>query len=231
MIVAVDLILVLIVLVCALIGYQKGFVLSCFNFFGGLISFILDAFLAEPLGAYISTSFLQPLLQNYFTKAFGKFLAKRAAESNDSEVLSAATDFFHKLGLEESAVQNYFEQAEYDVETFIHSAVTAVTQPIAKTVGFVVALVLLFVVLFFVCKFIFRFFDFVAKLPVLNVVNRSLGLLFGISYGILLAVVFSVALEMLEPFIQRSDLPFLSDFSIERTYLAKFLSVVLKDFF
>ena len=63
----VDLILVLIVAVCAWYGHKKGFILSFFNFFGGLISFVLGSFLARPLGAFVSDSVLKPFMTDYIS--------------------------------------------------------------------------------------------------------------------------------------------------------------------
>jgi uncharacterized membrane protein required for colicin V production len=70
----------------------------------------------------------------------------------------------------------------------------------------------------------------IAKLPVLNFANRSLGFLFGVSYGILLSVLLSSLLVAVEPFLQNSDLSVFNDFSAEKTYAVKYFSSVLKNF-
>ena len=228
---AVDLILVLIVIVCAFLGYRKGFILSFFNFFGGLISFLLGSIFAKPVGVYISDSFLKPIMNNYFSKVFREYFADRVSESGNGEVLPSAVDFFQDYGLDHSSLQTIFQNAKNDVDEFIDSAVSAVSNPLAESVGYGIALILLFVVLFVFFRYVIKIFDLVAKLPVLNFANRSLGFLFGVSFGILLVIVFVALLISLEPFLQSSELPFLSSFSIEKTHLAKYLFAVLKNFF
>ncbi|MBR4288523.1 MAG: CvpA family protein [Clostridia bacterium] len=227
---AVDLILISILLASAFYGYRKGFILSFFNFFGGLIGFVLSSFLAKPLGSYISDSFLHPFLSNYVSDTFSNFLTDRATETGNFEVLTSAMDFFHKFGLDQEALQNIFQNSENDVDRFIHSAIEAVSYPLADSVGYGIALILLSVLLFFLFKFIVKLFDLIAKLPVLNFANRSLGLVFGISYGILLSILFSSALLVLEPFLQNSDLSFFTVFSVEKTYAVKYFSSVLKNY-
>lgn len=228
---ALDFILIGIVLFCAFYGYRKGFILSCFNFFGGLISFVLGSMLARPLGSLISDALLKPIFENYFTDALCDFLAERSAATGSGELLSSAEEFFRGFGLNQEVLQTYFESAGNDADQFINSAVSAVSRPIAESLGFAIALVLLFIAFAFLFRFVVKFFDLIAKLPILNFANRSLGFLFGVSYGVLLVIVFSAILAVLEPVIQNSDLPLISEFSLEKTFLLKFLSSILKDFF
>lgn len=225
----VDLILVLIVAVCAWYGHKKGFILSFFNFFGGLISFVLGSFLARPLGAFVSDSVLKPFMTDYISKAFQDFLSERVSEAGNSELLPSAVEFFHDYGLDSSSLQNIFQKAENNVDDFIDSSVSAVTNPLAESLGYGIALIILFVVFFFLFRYVIKIFDLVAKLPVLNFANRSLGLLFGISFGLLLATVISALLAVAEPLLVNGGTAIFSSFSIEKTYIAKYLSAVLKN--
>ena len=227
---AVDLILITLLLVSAIYGYRKGFILSFFNFFGGLIGFLFSSFLAKPLGSCISDLFLKPLVSNYLSNSFRNFLAARADEAADGEVFSHALDFFRRFGLDQASLKNIFQSAENDVDRFVDSAIEAVSGSLAESVGYGIALVLLFVVFFFLFRFVVKLFDLIAKLPVLNFANRSLGFLFGVSYGILLSVLLSSLLVAVEPFLQNSDLSVFNDFSVEKTYAVKYFSSVLKNF-
>lgn len=226
----VDLILVLIVLFCAWYGHRKGLILSFFNFFGGLISFFLGSFLARPLGTYISDSILKPFMTDSISKAFREFLAERASEAG-GEVLPSAVDFFRGYGLDQPSLQSFFQNAENNVDEFIESSASAVANPLSESLGFGIALIVLFVIFFFLFRYVVKVFDLVAKLPFLNFANRSLGFLFGISYGILLSTVFSAVLVVAEPLLVNSDVPLLASLSIEETYVSKYLSAVLKLFF
>ena len=221
---AVDLLLLLIVFFCALYGYKKGFIISCYNFLGGLISFVLTSHFARPFGDYIANSFLKPFFEMYFDNAFQNFLTERAANDGNAEIFSTASAFFQKLGLDQDKLQHYFDKAGDDVQEFVDSAISAVTEPIAEYTGRLIAWIFFLIVFFFLCRFVFKFFNLLAKLPVLNFANRSLGLVFGICYGFVLVLIFSAFLAVSETFIQNSDIAFLSDFSIDKTFFVKLFS-------
>ena len=222
---AADLILFFIVLLCAFWGYKKGFALSCYNFLGGIISIILDIFFSKPFADYISNSILNPFFEKHFTNAFQKFLNERAAADTNSEVFSSAVDFFQKHGLAQDELQRFFDNAGNDTQKFIDSAISAVSRSVSDFAGTIIAWVVLFFVFLFLCRFVFKFFDLLSKLPILNFANRSFGLLFGICHGLFLAVLFSLALFYSEPFLQKSDISFLSDFAVDKTYLIKLFSI------
>ncbi len=224
---AIDLMIVLIVLFCAVFGMRKGFIRSCCNFLCGLASFIFTAVFSRPLGAYFSKTFFKPFFSSYLSNALSKYFSEQS-HSTDSDVFAVVSNFFQEAGLDQSVLQGCYQASKDNTQDFIQSAIDAVALPLADSIGYAVALVLLFVVIFLLCKFVLKFFDLVAKLPVLNFANHTLGLVFGILFGLLHAFLFSAALALFEPLIQNANLPFLSDFSLDKTYLADFLAGILK---
>ena len=149
---AVDLLLLLIIFFCALLGYKKGFIISCYNFLGGLISFVLTSLFARPIGDYIANSFLKPFFEKYFANAFQKFLTERAANDGNAEFFSIASAFFQKLGLDQDKLQHYFDKAGDDIQEFVDSAISAATEQIAEYTGRLIAWIFLFIVFFFLCR-------------------------------------------------------------------------------
>lgn len=106
------------------------------------------------------------------------------------------------------------EYAEYSLQMLA----SYVSAPIGKMIAFV----LLFVGVYVLLRFAVRFFDLVAKLPILNFSNRTLGLVAGILWGIVLAVLFSFAVRLF--FCAFPDAVANAYDVIERTYLIRFFS-------
>lgn len=222
----IDLIIILIVVFSSLYGLKKGFVLSCCNFLCGLASFVLTFLFARPLGSFLADSVFKPIFESYFTKAFSVFLSKQA-DSMLNEPFTAAAAFFKEFGLDSSILQNCYQSAGEDVDKFFRISIDAAASGISDSIGYAFALVLLFIGLFLLSKFIIALFNLISKLPILNFANRSLGLLFGMCFGLLISVLFVAAVVLLEPILQNSGVTTDSYLSVNETYIASFLSDLL----
>ena len=106
------------------------------------------------------------------------------------------------------------QYAEYSLE-MLASYVSA-------PIGMMIAFVLLFVGVYVLLRLAVRFFDLVAKLPILNFSNRTLGLVAGLLWGLVLAVLFSFSVRF---FFYAFPGAVADAYDvIERTYLIRFFS-------
>ena len=220
----VDLIVVLILSFCILRGYMKGFVATILSMFGGLICFTLSVLIARPVGTFLSKLLIRPICHSYFEKAFLDLLESSKDSTNVNSVLNAASDFFKRYGISDQDLNSLLKSSGNNSDKLIDKVVSTVSTPISDAIGFIIAFVVILIVVIILYKMLVKVLDLVAKLPVLNASNKTLGLIFGIIHGIILATAFSCVLYYIEPLNPVSSF----NFSLDDTYLARFLSSIAR---
>ncbi len=67
-----DVLLVLVIVLCAFFGRRKGFVKTFFDLFGTILAFFAAFFLNKPFAAFLSEKIFHPPLSNRFTESLRK---------------------------------------------------------------------------------------------------------------------------------------------------------------
>lgn len=220
----VDLIIVVVVLLCTYYGLKKGFVITFFNAFGGIVSFVISAVLAKPIGNFLSDLFLKKLFSEHYQKEFFEYFGASAGQADSEQVFSSASEYFTRYGVDQSEIQGFFATSGNSTERFIDKTIEAAISPMAESIGYIIGFILISVLCFLVFKFLVRFFDLITRLPILHISNTALGIVCGFCYGLLISVAFCFVLLYLDPVLQSSDSSFFNEFSMNDTVVARFLS-------
>lgn len=177
-------------------GYRKGLVLTLCGALALLVAFLgasfLSAFLAEPVAKAI-----EPVVTNSIHDTVTSYYQRVPAENTSAE----ESDWLSQLPLEElleplegskffQGFADAFQQAVDDgvAEAAAHAAQALahfVAVQIARTVLFLIAFIAILIAWFFISHAL----DLVAKLPVLNTVNRWTGAAVGLVEGALLVFI------------------------------------------
>lgn len=178
-----DIVIALILVVFAVRGAKRGFVLTL----AGLVTYIIAL-----LGAMLMTHlFAQTVATKFIAPMVGDKLMPAIAEAGDA------------LGLEDVVVVGVrlgdlpaFGEIDMNVE----HAVGAATQPIADALSLSIARcivsVISFVVILIILKIVAHAIDLVFRLPVLGTLNNLLGLIAGIVTGVVLVLLLVAVLSM-----------------------------------
>lgn len=151
-----DIILIAVIVVCAYLGFKRGFVKSLCNMFSLLISIIIAFLSYSKITEFIGKS---PL---------GKFITEKLSASMGSSAvdLSSVPEFLRK-----------------PFEAGVESAADAMANNLATVIIGVISVIITVIVVKLFIKFLFKVLNVFAKLPVLKQCNRLLGGLFGIVSG------------------------------------------------
>jgi len=151
-----DIILIAVVVICAYLGFKRGFVKSLCNMCSLLISIIIALLSYSKITEFIAKS---PL---------GKFVTEKLSASMGSSAvdLSSVPEFLRK-----------------PFEAGVESAADAMANNLATVIIGVISVIITVVVVKVFIKFLFKVLNVFAKLPVLKQCNRLLGGLFGIVSG------------------------------------------------
>ena len=215
-----DLIILLILFCCAFYGFRNGLIRTFFHVCGGVISFLIASFLARPIASFCSEKWLSPYLTERLTKTFSERFVNSASESSSDALQSFFSRFSH-YGIDKERIEQFWERAGNNTEEFFYSVSESVVSSVSESIGYAIAWIIIFVLAYLLIQFLVKFFDLIAKLPILNVSNKVLGLFLGVCFGLLVSCLFCGVLVVAEPFMIGSESSFFSDFSLDQTVLAK----------
>lgn len=223
----VDLIALAILFFGAYVGYRKGFIKAFFDFFSGLICFIVASFSVRPFGDYLSNTVLKPFFTDFFTHKISERLSSYAEGTSPFDSAPEIVSFSARLGITQNDLQLFWEHSENRIDLFVRQFSESVSSIFSRAIGYFVSMILIIISVFFVVKLLVKIFDLIAKLPILNASNRLLGTIFGLSFGVFSVLLFASVLIVLEPFIKNSDSDFMNAFSFDKTFFLKYFHMFL----
>lgn len=222
-----DLMIFLVFLFCLWRGHKKGFIKSFFGFFGSIAAFILSSLLSRPVGVFLAERFISPVMEKYLLSALSERIGTTADGLDLNALPASCNDILSRFGVSAESIKEKLASEGAAVgQNAIDKLSEAVIRPVSESIGSAVAYIVLFIVLSIAIRIAIKALDLVAKLPILNFSNKTLGVLMGAVWGLFLAIVFSGVLMYLEPMMQGSENDFLSAFDIEQTYLIRLLSKI-----
>ncbi len=217
-----DILIVLVVLLSAFIGKKRGFIKTFFGFFESVISFILAAFLARPIGSFFSKTILEPVISKYFARAFLKISGDISSEITFDALSKSGQEFLLRFQINGEVFDSFFSGAGESVSKSLEQVFASIAEPIASSIAYAVTFFVLFIGISFLLRILIKLVDLVSKLPFLNFSNQFLGFFVGLLWGLVLAVALSYLVVLIEPFLQSTE--FFRDFSSKSTVLLKLLS-------
>lgn len=212
-----DLALAAILLAFAISGIRQGFVRSLCSLLAVFVAFFGALFLAKtlaPAAAEVATPYVLPAIVERLEGKDTKIPSRDySAQENDA--------LLENLGLPEAwtrLIQENFATQDAEQEPFTSPSQTLANY-ILEILSYGVVFIVSFVLLLILWAILTRTLDLVAKLPVLNFFNRSLGALLGIVKGLLFLLILRWVLCDLTGQV--------SPALVEQTYLYQWLSAFL----
>ncbi|MBQ3100474.1 MAG: CvpA family protein [Clostridia bacterium] len=193
----VDIILVAVILITVISGWKKGFIRT----FMGLVSFaasiIVTWLLYNPVAKFIYDKILLGTVSDYIENVFETELGGSGAslERLFAELPDSFTNFLNRFSTTDNAAAFYSENTgatSSQLSRFM-------AEPIAETLSKVIAFIGLFIVIYIILKLLTKLLDNIVKLPLLNGVNKFLGLVLGAFLGLFIAWVLAIAFNALLP--------------------------------
>ncbi|MBP1758985.1 MAG: hypothetical protein H6Q61_1234 [Firmicutes bacterium] len=212
-----DLVLAAILLSFAISGIRQGFVRSLCSLLAVFVAFFGAVFLAKTLTPYVAEIAAPHALPAIVERLEGKDVE---IPSRDFSAQETGT-LLENLGLPEAwtrIIQQNYAQQNIEQEPFA-SPSQVLAGYILNILTYGAVFVASFLILLMIWAILTRTLDLVAKLPVLNFLNRSLGALLGIAKGLLFLLILRWVLCDLTGQV--------SPEIVEQTYLFQLLSSFL----
>ncbi|MBQ2253147.1 MAG: CvpA family protein [Clostridia bacterium] len=211
----VDLILLILILLFAFIGYRKGALATLISLVGGIAAIFLALFLAKPICAPVCDHFVYDALKTPIEESIVSF-----AEENGGTV-----DLVQTPPDEIQAILDTFSiDLRLPSDTNVPEEIAeAIARPAAETLSFALVFLVLFFLFSVAVRILIRLAQKFNRIPVLGTANRALGLGLGGVRGLFLAWVLACAVHLLLPGINVSEGSFLYGFDETNTLLYRFL--------
>ena len=202
-------------------GLRHGFIWICFRKFRKITAAVLSVFLAKPLGYFFTRLFVSDTLTKLIMSWANIQDVEAATPEEMLEQLPALIRFFAEhFGIDVNALA---EEAYASGEGMYYHFISATSLPIARGIGVFLAWVLVFLVSLVLLRILLSIGTTVTELPVIKQVNSLLGgcvsLVF---YGAILWVAVKL-IGWLSGLSVISSLSFMQGFSIENTYVTKYV--------
>jgi len=186
----IDIAVIALIAVFAFIGYRKGLVKTLLNFAGVFIALIAAFYIASPLSSFIFDTFFIDRIHNGVNKA----IVNSAADTVTGAV-AAVPDYIKKgakaldINVEKVISDSDPESGVSFAEDVAETITQKVARPIVTRLLAIILFIILFVLLRVLIKVIANALNLVARLPGLNLANRTLGAVIGFAEGLLIAYV------------------------------------------
>lgn len=151
------------------IGYKKGMVKLLLSMVAMIIAYILAAALTVPVSAVIKST----------TPAYG------AIEDSVEELVQDANVkeySLSKLNLPDTIKEKIMEGSGKITEAFNAYLVKVISNLILRALTFLILIIVIYIIL----RIVIHMLDFVAKLPLINKVNKVGGIVVGFAQGLLI---------------------------------------------
>ena len=195
----IDVILVLIIALCAKIGSKDGFAKTLISFFGFFIALVVAAVACTPVAEFCYDSAISNAVETKTKEMLDGKVEQYGSVDTDAVVAAVngaieTLPGFMKNSIDtEKITENFKNTVEGSISNVDTAGIAqAVNQKIVRpspvSVIAAAAFAVIFIVLFIVCKILAKCLKLVNKLPLLGTVNGFLGGLLGVLKGIIIVI-------------------------------------------
>lgn len=196
-----DVFIIAVIALSTFVCYRKGFVKSLFSSFGFIAAVLLAILLTSPVSGLVDSWFMNDITRESMEEIL------EGVESNN-KIEESVQKFENKNPLLSALLSNLGYDIGDMVEEFDNKndltsteTVDAISNKVSKVISNVFAF-LISIVLGYIAFFILsKLFDLLSRIPVFNVTNKTLGLVFGIILGIFRASIYAIILSGIYPLV------------------------------
>lgn len=152
-----------------LYGYKRGFIKIVLSMVAMVVTFILAAVLTVPVSSVIKS----------VTPIYDTIESSVRETVNENAIDLTSMD---KLGLPTQLEEKIIEGASETVDNVTDYIVTSISDMLLKALTFII----LIIVIYIIVRIVIAILDLISKLPIINGINKSGGLVIGLVQGLLL---------------------------------------------
>ena len=188
-----DIIIVGILICCVFLGYKNGFVKTVMSFLSFIIAFIMARTFSPALSDFIYSSWIKPNFVSGVTDKIKNILGNVSLNNmvQDPNRPDNFTQMLEGYGVGVPDVNKWINEAASKGASDLNEYVAAnLVEPVAKGISYFMAFAAILIISLILLKIITALINRAVKLPGLNFINRTGGLIIGAVYGIALCNIF-----------------------------------------
>ena len=199
-----DIITVCIIIFCIAFGYKNGFVKTVMNFLSFIIAFWLAKVFSGTLSDYIYVNYIQPNFVDKAVLQIEGFLTKNIDLKyiiTTSRPPDSFIDMLKGYGFDLPDIQQWIsDSASRTGDELTNFVANNVVEPVSRSVSYFLAFAGILLVVIILLRIVTVLIDKFAKLPGLNLINRTGGIFLGFLYGITLCYIFVFLTSYILPY-------------------------------
>jgi uncharacterized membrane protein required for colicin V production len=201
-----DIIIVIIIIFCVGFGYKNGFVRTIMNFLTFAAAFFTARGFAPQFSDYLYTGHIKPNFVSSAVSHLEKFLTQNINLSdlaNDANPPENFTSMLRGYGVDLPDVQGWIREAgSVGAEGMKEYVAANLVEPIAKQFSYFLAFILILAAVLILLRVAVNIIDSLVKLPGLNFMNKTGGILLGLVYGIIVCYIFVFLASHAMPYLE-----------------------------
>ena len=208
-----------VLLLFALVGAHRGFILSLCGLLAVLVAFVGASFAARTLSPMVADA-LEPKFASAIEEQLNASIQQQVAEegsaalSPDDVPLDGVLNALREMGFYETLINTVDKAVENGMTSVAASAAAADAAAIAQSAAYLILFLLGFALILIAWKLISHALDLVARLPGLHFLNKTCGALFGLVQACVLLFVAAWLLQFFGHVLPES--------LVNQTHLLKF---------
>ena len=221
-----DLIIICIILFFVFASARHGFVRT----FIEIVGFFLALYLSINISSIIATSVYDNIIKEKIVES----VSNSVDSSTDSAIQDVIDDTWDNMpkfvvnvaenfNVSKEGIIASLKSQDLNNHTVITKVVDYAAKPIIVNIIKVILYIIIFVVLSVLVKFLSKILNRIFNLPLLGGINKTLGGIFGLAKGIMIATALCVAISIIVSLTENGFLIFTNE-NINSTYIFKFLT-------
>lgn len=199
----IDIVIVLFMMICVLIGYKRGLIKVGIRLFALIFAILLSIILYKPIAVLImnKTQVDENISNTIYSKIQDKDLYNVTEEDKKSNKL---------LLLGEDYIKQAIDEKKSDVARFVSDSLAVTIVEISTFV----CLLIIFRILLLILNLLA---DFIGNLPIIKQFNKTGGIIVGFIEGIVIVYTVFAVLYLIDPFAGNGNI----SSTIDKTFLGK----------
>lgn len=221
-----DALLIIICVVTVFVSVKRGFVKTVLSLLSSVAAIFISVAFTPMVSSFIYDKFMLSAITNGIYDTVKSLAGNGTSEgiSNMFETMpEALANLLERYNVGEDAINSMTDSA-ISGSADIQSICETIASPIATTISNALAFIACFIVAIIVLKILVSIIDAIFKLPVLNSINRTAGLILGLVLAVVVIFVYSVAVTYLVTSLGAISPEFFGEKVINDTVIIKFFS-------
>ncbi len=221
-----DFLVIAVFALCVYTGVRYGFIRSVMSIVVLVLSLLGSIHFSPALSDYLQVNHIEPAVTKQAEKSVEALISGVDSMDLDrlfSESPEAFVNVIEKFGVDYEEVKEHFENRLSGAADSARELAHYIAEPLAEKISDAAAFAILFLGLLIVLTVVMLLINLFVKIPGLNGMNKSLGLIFGILKGALYAWGLSLVIAALLPHLAVMMNGKISEAVIEHTVVVKFL--------